>query len=303
MIYETFSKRKLAAARAGAPDVYQYDSLPVPLRVQIVHIWNGALGGWGDENTKRWTLIHNTVARENGVFKLGKVHESERECCINWVMNGETDKALDLIEFSFRVIERVCGRLYDNQLKAQGITQNAPAAIEELNHRFREHSVGYQFENGNIVQVDSQYLHAQVIKPAIALLSDEPFATANEEFMTAHKHYRAGAYKECVVAANRAFESVMKAICTLREWPFASGARASDLVSIIRGNGLFPDYLGKGLDSYIAVLKTGLPNVRNNAGGHGDEPNAPAVSEHLAAYALHLSAANIVLMVESFKGR
>jgi hypothetical protein len=300
MIYETFSKRKRAASRGGVTDVYQYEVLPPPLRVQVVHIWESALGNsWNDEAEKRWKAIHNTIAREKGVHKLGKIHQSDRENCIDWITTAATDDALDLIEFSFRVIERVCGKLYDGQRSNQGITQRAGEAINELNHRFREHSVGYQFANGILVQVDSQFLHAEVVIPAISLLAGRSFATANDEFMNAHKHYRAGAYKECIVAANRAFESVMKAICTSRNWAFESGARASDLVSVLKTKGLFPEYLGKGLDTYIALLKTGLPAVRNNAGGHGDEPGAPPVAEHLAAYALHLSAANIVLLVEA----
>jgi HEPN domain len=145
-----------------------------------------------------------------------------------------------------------------------------------------------------------QYVHAEVIKPALALLSDPAFATANDEFMTAHKHYRDGHYKDCIVAAQRAFESTLKAICTARNWSYAPGDRATELVTAVRKQGLFPDFLGKAMDTYIAMLKTGLPGVRNNAGGHGDEPNAPVVPGYLAAYALHLTAANIVLVVEAF---
>jgi len=42
--YETFSKRQKKVERAGHVDVYQYDHLPPPFRVQVVHIWNTALG-------------------------------------------------------------------------------------------------------------------------------------------------------------------------------------------------------------------------------------------------------------------
>jgi hypothetical protein len=36
-IIDVFSKRQ-KALREGVPDVYQYDQIPQPLRVQIVHV-------------------------------------------------------------------------------------------------------------------------------------------------------------------------------------------------------------------------------------------------------------------------
>jgi hypothetical protein len=47
------------------------------------------------------------------------------------------------------------------------------------------------------------------------------------------------------------------------------------------------------------MLKSGLPEVRNNAGGHGTAPDALPVPAYIAAYALHLSAASIVMVVEA----
>ena len=38
-IYELFSKRQ-KRMRGEVPDVYQYETIPPELRVQIVHIWN-----------------------------------------------------------------------------------------------------------------------------------------------------------------------------------------------------------------------------------------------------------------------
>ena len=83
----------------------------------------------------------------------------------------------------------------------------------------------------------------------------------------------------------------------------STGDRASELVTLMNTQGLFPSYLGRGLDAYIAVLKTGLPSVRNNAGGHGEGPADAEVPEYLAAYALHLTASNIVLAVEAFEAK
>jgi uncharacterized protein DUF7014/HEPN domain-containing protein len=140
-----------------------------------------------------------------------------------------------------------------------------------------------------------------VVKPALALLSGKPFEKAQEDFLAAHRHYREGNDKDCVVAAQRSFESTLKAICSNKEWIYQSGDRAPELLALVRKKGLFPDYLDKGFDSYMAMMKTGLPGVRNNAGGHGEAPDAPPVPSYIAAYALHMTASNIVLLVEAMK--
>lgn len=284
-VLNLYSKRKKAAANAGKPDVYRYDVLPPALRVQIVHIWNDMFGGYDPYSGSAWPYLHDAIAREKGMFALSE-WGNPRERCVSYFTTCSTDDALDMIECSFGEIG--------------GYPEALNEAIEELNQRFREHGVGYQFSNDTIIRVDSEYVHAEVVKPALALISNAAFASANTEFLTAHRHYRESNFKDCVVAANRAFETTLKTICRERGWAFNSGDRASELVTLVRNKGLFPPYLDKGLDTYVALLKTGLPGVRNSAGGHGADPAAPPAAPYIAAHALHLTAANIVLLVEAF---
>ena len=91
----------------------------------------------------------------------------------------------------------------------------------------------------------------------------------------------------------------MKIICNIKGWEY-EGDRATDLLKVIRANGLLPNYLDASFDQLMAAMKSGLPVVRNKAGGHG-KGNGPATPPHIAAYALHLAAANIVLLVEAFQ--
>ncbi len=170
-----------------------------------------------------------------------------------------------------------------------------------MNGRFREHGVGYQYENGQIIRVDRQFVHAEIVKPALVLLHEPAFAAANADFMLAHEHYRDGKHKDAVVAAQRAFEATLKAICNQRGVPVKAGDNVSELIKAVRSASVFPDYLDAGFSTYVAMLKTGLPGVRNNAGGHGEAPNAPPVPGYIAAYAIHMAASNIVLCVEALK--
>ena len=118
--------------------------------------------------------------------------------------------------------------------------------------------------------------------------------------MTAHQHYRAGKFKDAVNAANRAFESALKIICDLEGWTYDSGDRAKELVSLVNSKGLFTRDLDKGLDTYIALLKTGLPIIRDNTARHGEGIAAKAVTAGMARYAINLTASNIVFLADAY---
>ena len=47
------------------------------------------------------------------------------------------------------------------------------------------------------------------------------YAGANDEFLRAHEHYRHKRHKECLNECLKAFESMMKAICKKRRWPYS----------------------------------------------------------------------------------
>ncbi|HEX3496287.1 MAG TPA: hypothetical protein VHT02_03775 [Methylocella sp.] len=138
-------------------------------------------------------------------------------------------------------------------------------------------------------------------KKSLSLLGSEQFSGAEEGFLSAHKHYREGDHKDAIVDAGASFESTMKCICDRLDWKYEKGARASDLLRVLRENRLFPDYLDKPFDQLLAVLKSGLPQIRNNEGSHGQGSAPKRVPTHVAAYALHLAATNIVFLVECMK--
>ena len=183
----------------------------------------------------------------------------------------------------------------------RGASERAENVLAEINQRFEQHGVGYQFENSQIVRVDSKLAHSEIIKPALQLLNDPLFTKANDEFLVAHKHYRSGSFKDCVTASNRAFESALKAICDSEAWPYERGDRASELVTKVTKNGLFTHDFDKSLSAYIAMLKSGLPSVRNNAGGHGQGIAAAAVTAEIARFALNLTASNVLFLGESYR--
>jgi hypothetical protein len=92
----------------------------------------------------------------------------------------------------------------------------------------------------------------------------------------------------------------MKAICDAKGWTYDKGARAIDLLSVLRREKLFPEYADKSLDQLLATLK-GLPAVRNESGGHGQGAVPVKIPTYVAVYALNLAASQIRFLVEAFK--
>lgn len=309
-IYETFTKRKRRAAKVGLPDVYTYDTVPAELRMQVFYVWRDAIGGYreGDydygvvpPSTGCWRAIRDIVARERGVFSLSGPTDNPYQQCLHALLEGDTDAALEMIEISFRLIDTLMRKLdgYDRQL--EGLTQDADDAIAELNQRFKEHGVGYRYEGGMLVRVDSEILHAEVTLPALTLLHTHGFDGPLQEFMSAHEHYRKGETKDANVDALNALESTLKTICDERKWKYSRGATASDLIKLAMREGLIPQQLQSHFEHLIGAMATGLPPVRNDHGGHGQGADVKDVGDHLSAYSLHLMAASIVVLIQAHK--
>jgi hypothetical protein len=213
-VFDLFSKRQ-RRARGEVPDVYTYDDLPQPLRTQILHIIGDAFGadGYGTNHAcDAYEFVKRTLCRELGVFELIEYPQSDQHSIFNFFLKEQSvERALDVVELCFGIIQR---HIKDNWSYLSNTNRRIEPddAITELNERFKEHGVGYQFESGEIIRVDSQFLHAEAVKPTLTVLRDKAFKGANEEFLKAHEHYRHGRYKECLVDALKAFESTMKTI-------------------------------------------------------------------------------------------
>lgn len=302
-MFETYERRRQVAQRAGQKDVFTYNEVPSFLRRQLKIILTDSIGIYGDEYQPFkangwWQAISEIMEKEIASFPAKSYGSTSYSRAMHF-LEGEQDidRWLSFVELACRVLNNLDDEY--SRTRERGAKQAGKSAIEEINTRFRQNGLGYEFAAGEIVRVDNEFVHAEIVKPALALLSESAYEKANEDFRTAHRHYRSGEWKDAIVAANRAFESALKAICHLRSWTFDRSARASDLIKIVVKHGLLPDHLDAGLSAYVAMMKTGLPSVRNDAGGHGASPIDPPVSEHLAGYAINMTAANIVLIARA----
>ncbi len=302
-IPELYSTRQ-KYLRGEFPDVYHYDILPQQLKTQIITIVKDAFGVGGDA-FEGYEYIHRTLFEAYEDYsRQFKHHENDKgmygEDVIKFLYLCENiELALSAIELSFQYIDKNI-RTNANYIysRVQNVRRKPDEAIKDLNSRFKEHCVGYQFDSGILIKINSQFIHAEIVKPTLMILqSEDRFKGANEEFINAHEHYRTGRNKECLVAALKSFESLIKAIFTKQGWTeYKPSDPVKKLLDICFEKKLIPDYMQSQFSSLRGVLEGGLPTVRNREGGHGQGVEITRVSDSLASYALHLAASNIVFL-------
>jgi hypothetical protein len=309
MLINIFSKRQ-KKGRGELPDVYVYNDIPKPLRVQIVFIFHGVLGGeqqyneWQFGTSNAYKAVVESLCREYGQFQLVELNRHRErnylEEMTNFILQEQNhERVLDAVEVAFRTANAFA-RSWE-YMHHQAASENVDNAITEFNARFQEHAIGFRLEEGEIVRIDSELVHAEVVKPALQLLRDKEYEGAQAEFLKAHEHYRHGKTKDVLSECLKSLESVMKTVCKRRKWSVPSNATSASLIQALFDNGLIPAFWASHFTGLRAMLEGGVPTARNRLGAHGQGSEVIEIPEHIAGYVLHQTAAAIVFIDQAEK--
>ena len=305
MVWEKFSRRQ-KRLRGELSDVFVYDNLPKALRAQICHLLARCLGDeFGPyQANPAYIGLRQRIAEELGRFSIGHQVQNSQAAMFEFLTNEASDEqALDIVDLIFSSLRQYRGNsqwalLYEPK-------ESVESAIATLNQRFLEHQVGYTFVDGvtpQLIRRDNEHLHKEAVFPALKLLHEQGFEGANDEYRSAHEHYRKGNYKECLNDCLKAFESTLKTICARKKWPFDPAKdTAAQLIDISVSNGLFPSFMTTHFGAIKSLLSSGVPTVRNKMGGHGQGVTAVAVPPYFAEFLLNETAACIVFAVKAYK--
>ncbi|MCT6880333.1 MAG: hypothetical protein M3Z67_07625 [Commensalibacter sp.] len=320
ILYDLYSKRIARAERQKINDVYRYDEISRQLRGQIIHIANDLFKS-SKESCKLWHEILQIIYREKGIFcvtsekylidnnfisdLLSDTCQAFNECrdfisgtnsSINLPNSKNYNSAdtLDVIDFCEILIQTAKETI---DIDASEINQ----AIDELNRLFKEAGVGYEYikETNQIIRLDNQTTHKEIVRPTLNILRDPKFQKSNEYYRKAHEYYRKGNNEECINECAKCFESVLQIICEQNKW-IPVPTTTIQLIECVKNNGLFSSGLktDKSLKQFIEMLKTGLPSVRT-ATSNGKAPDIQPIQDYIASYALHLTASNVLLLYKA----
>jgi hypothetical protein len=321
-IRHSYAARRRKQERHGQIVVYQYDLLPRPFLVQVVQILERAIGSFEAVHGRSyvssfglrelrsfsphdvWKAINEGTAFAVGEFDIESRERLPRDKFARFLPDApvSTELKLTAIEYAFRVVESL-DQLTDGYKQQYGVLYSPAEAVTRLNYQFGEHDLGYRYVAGEIVRMDAELLHSEVVEPAINLLRGSGFAGPLDELLRAHRHYRRGETADAVVDANNAFESTMKTICEQRGITLAGTETAEQLIKQMTGK-IIPPHLATSLQALRQVMQA-LPTLRNRTpgAGHGGGSKEIVVLNHVAGYALNLVSANILFLVESSQAK
>lgn len=282
------------------PENLIYDSIGVKLRTQIVRVWSRFFRQLDpDISEEIWFEINSVICDEHGVNSIyeppiGFYKESEK-CRKYFERLEQIEELFDVIEAVFRAITKVPEIL--NQ--RVGITPDH--IIADLNSRFRENDFGYEYNRGNILRIDNNLLHEDIIDQVIHLTNEPLFQNANEEFLSALTHLKNGRNKEALSDSLKAFESTMKIIIHDFKWDYQQNDTASKLIQKCLDKELIPKFLQSQFSALRTTLEAGIPTIRNKNSGHGQGPVKIVVPDSLATYSIYMTGTCINYLIELYK--
>ncbi len=304
----------LYSSRNAAPcKELKYNIINQECKTQIVNIMNrffekNQLSEYAEEYI--WPMIQEILKDEHGTNSLYRedVHRTfggyiAASAEVTGYLTDviDHDKLLDTIELIFTVIVNCEKTVLEDGYRLQSYT---PAqVIEDLNTRFAQHCIGYKFEGRMLVRIDNELLYSTITKELMTFLSNPNYHNINEEYMQAHKHFRSGDYKDCVVNCAKAFESTLKVICDKKGYAFKPTDTAAPLLSILYNQNFIPTYLQTNLTGLRSILGDGVTVIRNKTSAHGAGTAVIDVNEGLAAFALNSAGSTIKFLLTLLEGK
>lgn len=274
-----------AERHAPPKDRYTYD-LELATRSKMLHIL-------GQRNTSLMSgsIFLSTMGEVQ--MELLKKHgslcrvkgRSAGHPAIDHFLACSTDDALSFIELCFRTAQFMIGGDANDLIEVLNRTLEADGVGFELTpfrQIWRQSAPGMKpmpqgkREFPRFVKKGERTTHQLAVQPALMLLADPRFATANAELQDAFRDVREGRYADAITSCGAAFESVLKTICTEKGWTYdAEKDTLAPLVEACRSHGLFEPF-------YVELFKT-IGMIRNKMGdahGKGPSPQFTATQNH-----------------------
>ncbi len=302
-LFDVFSRRKPQAEKPLKPLTAEFRNRVMMLCRDRFASPGSVIGG-EDYRRELWTEMHRRFTYLTGRHRLSTNPDvpDEIQDVLQFLLKCDNDHFLDFVEYIFRVecYWRACTD--ENNM------------VEEINHFFLLEDLPYaltpfiretRIENflggpreaqvlvshPKVVLRDRQVPYTEAISPAIQLLADRGFASANLEFLGALEDYRKGHYGDCLTKCGSAFESTMKLICDKRRWPYIETDTAAPLLKVILAHST--------LDAYFEQPLLNIATLRNRlSSSHGGGTKPRSAPPQRARYAINATAAAILLLVE-----
>lgn len=300
-IFKVFSRRPRPSKSGDKP-------LTEAFRNRVLLLCRDTFGesstnyGRGDYTQEFWLDIHKKLQYLHGRPRLSDAGVTTQvEDALLFLLHCSDDQFLDFVEFVFQVdCLRKLGLDQDRLVADVNLLFEAddlPYALtgfaREKGRRqvlFQDREVSQVIGFPQVIRRDDRVVHAMAIAPALTLLTDASFTSADREFREALVDYRKGDYGDCLVKCGSSFESVMKILCHRKGWAYQESDTASTLLRTILAR--------TDLDTFFEQPLLLIATLRNRLSkGHGAGTGERIVPRHVAGFAINATASAILLLV------
>lgn len=318
MNYDLFSQRQ-AQLRGEYPPKPTRTTFPELLRENIATIFTETLGMYYDgelgigvdpvKTTNLWIEFERYMKRGSAEYtayvRMYPGVKPNRRICA-FVLSATDDALVNLLDLGIALIVQLAGpmqRQYDFDWAGWHVKLAADDAIAELDVRLRTEGMIYRIVDNALVISTDDVTHELAVVPALQCLSEDGFEGASAELHEALAAHRNGQFDQTLIKANHAFESTMKIIAKKMGWSYEETTTAKKLLDVMFGNGLMPTMRESAMKALATMLESDVPTMRNKtpSAGHGRGDRTEAIPEAIATYAITATAANIKLLVESYR--
>lgn len=285
------------------PEVFTYDELPQEFRVKMAYLLGDLyefLEGKMDSGSERLprTLWQREIVRALGVDRVpgDDIH--------GYFLSADVSQFFIGVEVLMNMA-LLCIRYSSYGNNKKKCRDSIHHAEETINTLLRYFALGYEISlvsidpHYQVMRKDTEYTHAEVVKPALRLLIDEEFEHADRQFRDAHREFQEGNYADAITDASSALETVLKVVLDIDE------GTAKELLKAAGDAGYFPSYLESSIGQWVNLLLE-LPQERNRFGdAHGKgthQPDDRELERH-ARLALNLAASHILFIIDEYKRR
>ncbi len=307
-LFDVFSKRRPADSPTDTvPDTLR-NKVPLLCRDVFSGRWRDGFGQ-GDYTREFWGEMHRSLEYLHGQPNLSSDPRADNppDDAILFLSRCSRREFLDFIELIFKV-DCLFHVLMDENVLVGAINElfRSEGAPYQLTHVVKQEEEatsssplpfpGYRgkviktIAYPKVVRVDEEVTFAEAILPALSVLADPAYKSANIEFREALEDYRKGDYGDCLTKCGSAFESVMKVLCEQKGWPYVPQDTAGPLLKTVISN--------SGLDSFFEQPLLIIATLRNRLSkAHGAGAGTRQVDRHIAQYALTSTAASVLLLI------
>jgi hypothetical protein len=251
-----------------------------------------------------WEEVHGKIRYLVGRTELVKHTKivSQFQDIADFLMVCPDENVLDFIEYIFQT--HAAFRLQEAEIihdinqffrvedLPYEVTPSVWAEKEPSPRRFPPGGSHVLVTRPQVIRRDDEVTHEWAVGPALTLLRDKSFTSANTEFLKALADFRKGDYDDCLTKCGSAFESTMKIICDRKGWPYDQRDTADPLIRKMLDH-------STNLEGFFHQPLLIIGTIRNRlSSSHGSGVNTRNIPAHVAKYAINATAAAILLLVE-----